>query len=72
MFLRDNPVSDTRIACHVAALCAFVLQLLYVSALGGVVYFYWPAGEDGTRHVSPGVARRSSTSSSSGSSSLCR
>ena len=35
-----------------------MLQFLYVSALGALVYFYWPAGEEGTRQVSPGVARR--------------
>ena len=37
---------------------AFVLQLLYVCVLGALVYFYWPAGEEGARQVSPGVARR--------------
>ena len=36
---------------------SFVLQLLYVCALGALVYFYWPAGEEGARQVSPGVAR---------------
>ena len=34
-----------------------MLQLLYVCALGSLVYFYWPAGEEGARQVSPGVAR---------------
>src|SRR5208282_5686011 len=58
MFLRDNPVLTRELLVTLRSPCAFVLQLLYVSALGALVYFYWPAGEDGTRHVSPGVARR--------------
>ena len=58
MFLRDNPVLTRELLATLRSPRAFVLQLLYVSALGALVYFYWPAGEDGTRHVSPGVARR--------------
>ena len=58
MFLRDNPVLTRELLVTLRSPRAFVLQLLYVSALGALVYFYWPAGEDGTRQVSPGVARR--------------
>ena len=72
MFLRDNPVLTRELLVTLRSPRAFVLQLLYVSALGALVYFYWPAGEEGTRQVSPGVAAGSLTSSSSGSSSWCR
>ncbi len=58
MFLRDNPVLTRELLVTLRSPRAFVLQLLYVSALGALVYFYWPAGEEGTRQVSPGVARR--------------
>jgi len=58
MFLRDNPVLTRELLVTLRSPRAFVLQLLYVSVLGALVYFYWPAGEDGARHVSPGVARR--------------
>lgn len=58
MFLRDNPVLTRELLVTLRSPRAFVLQLLYVSVLGALVYFYWPAGEDGTRQVSPGVARR--------------
>jgi len=58
MFLRDNPVLTRELLVTLRSPRAFVLQFLYVSALGALVYFYWPAGEDGTRQVSPGVARR--------------
>ena len=58
MFLRDNPVLTRELLVTLRSPRAFVLQLLYVSALGALVYFYWPAGEDGARQVSPGVARR--------------
>ena len=58
MFLRDNPVLTRELLVTLRSTRAFVLQFLYVAALGALVYFYWPAGEDGTRQVSPGVARR--------------
>lgn len=58
MLLRDNPVLARELLVTLRSPRAFVLQLLYVSALGALVYFYWPAGEEGTRQVSPGVARR--------------
>ena len=58
MFLRDNPVLTRELLVTLRSPRAFVLQFLYVSALGALVYFYWPAGEDGMRQVSPGVARR--------------
>jgi len=58
MLIRDNPVLTRELLVTLRSPRAFVLQFLYVSALGALVYFYWPAGEEGTRQVSPGVARR--------------
>ena len=67
MLFRDNPVLTRELLVTLRSPRSFVLQLLYVCALGALVYFYWPAGEEGARQVSPGVARPFSTSSSSGS-----
>ncbi|MGO9601070.1 MAG: ABC transporter permease [Isosphaeraceae bacterium] len=58
MFLRDNPVLTRELLVTLRSPRAFLLQLLYVSTLGALVYFYWPAGEENTRQVGPGVARR--------------
>ena len=58
MFLRDNPVLTRELLVTLRSPRSFVLQFLYVCALGSLVYFYWPAGEVGARQVSPGVARR--------------
>src|SRR3954449_6753416 len=58
MWFRDNPVLARELLVTLRSPRAFVLQMLYVLALGALVYFYWPAGEDGARQVSPGVARR--------------
>ena len=63
MFLRDNPVLTRELLVTLRSPRSFVLQFLYVCALGSLVYFYWPAGEDGARQVSPGVAGGCSTSS---------
>ncbi len=57
MILRDNPVLTRELLVTLRSPRAFILQLLYVSALGALVYFYWPA-EEGRRQVSSGVARR--------------
>ncbi len=57
MLFRDNPVLIRELLVTLRSSRAFVLQLLYVMALGALVYFYWPAGEEGARQVSPGVAR---------------
>jgi ABC-type transport system involved in multi-copper enzyme maturation permease subunit len=57
MLLRDNPVLSRELLVTLRSPRSFVLQLLYVCALGSLVYFYWPAGEGGARQVSPGVAR---------------
>ena len=65
--LRDNPVLTRELLVTLRSPRSFVLQLLYVCVLGALVYFQWPAGEGGARQVSPGVARRSSTFSSSDS-----
>jgi ABC-type transport system involved in multi-copper enzyme maturation permease subunit len=58
MLLHDNPVLTRELLVNLRSFRAFVLQLIYVSSLGALVYFYWPAGEEGLRQVSPGVSRR--------------
>ena len=55
--LRDNPVLTRELLVTLRSPRAFVLQLLYVCVLGALVFFQWPAGEEGARQVSPGVAR---------------
>jgi ABC-type transport system involved in multi-copper enzyme maturation permease subunit len=57
MLFRDNPVLIRELLVTLRAPRSFVLQMLYVCTLGALVYFYWPAGEEGARQVSPGVAR---------------
>ena len=57
MLLRDNPVLTRELLVTLRSPRSFVLQLLYVCVLGALVYFHWPAGEEGARQVSPGVAR---------------
>jgi ABC-type transport system involved in multi-copper enzyme maturation permease subunit len=57
MLFRDNPVLTRELLVTLRSPRSFVLQLLYVCALGALVYFRWPAGEEGARQVSPGVAR---------------
>ena len=57
MLFRDNPVLTRELLVTLRSPRAFVLQLLYVCASGALVYFQWPAGEEGARQVSPGVAR---------------
>src|SRR4051794_14667849 len=58
MWFRDNPVLARELLVTLRSPRAFVLQMLYVAFLAAVVYFYWPAGEDGARQVSSGVAQR--------------
>ncbi|APW62666.1 ABC transporter permease [Paludisphaera borealis] len=58
MLIRENPVLNRELLVTLRSPRSFVLQFFYVLALGSLVYFYWPAGEDGARQVSPGVARR--------------
>ena len=58
MLIRENPVLNRELLVTLRSPRSFVLQFFYVLALGALVYFYWPAGEDGARQVSPGVARR--------------
>ena len=55
--LRDNPVLTRELLVTLRSPRSFVLQLLYVCVLGALVFFQWPAGEEGARQVSPGVAR---------------
>ena len=57
MLLRDNPVLIRELLVTLRSPRSFVLQMLYVCVLGALVYFYWPGGEQGSRQVSPGVAR---------------
>jgi ABC-type transport system involved in multi-copper enzyme maturation permease subunit len=58
MIFRDNPVLTRELLVTLRSPRAFVLQMMYVCALGALVYFYWPAGEQGGHQVSPGVAKR--------------
>jgi len=57
MLVRDNPVLIRELLVTLRSPRSFVLQMLYVCTLGALVYFQWPAGEEGSRQVSPGVAR---------------
>ena len=57
MLFRDNPVLNRELLVTLRSPRSFVLQLLYICALGALVYFRWPAGDEGARQVSPGVAR---------------
>jgi ABC-type transport system involved in multi-copper enzyme maturation permease subunit len=54
MLVRENPVLIRELLVTLRSSRAFILQLLYVCALGTLVYFYWPAGE---KEVSPGRAQ---------------
>ncbi|CAN5707032.1 ABC transporter permease [soil metagenome] len=58
MLLRDNPVLSRELLVNLRSNRAFALQLAYVSFLGVVVYFAWPAGEEGTNQVGAGAAQR--------------
>jgi len=58
MFFRENPVLTRELLVNLRTNRAFILQLVYVTFLGALVYFYWPGGSDATRQVSSGVARR--------------
>jgi len=57
MLLRDNPVLIRELLVNLRSPRSFVLQFLYVTFLGAVVYFYWPGAGEGAQ-VSSGVARR--------------
>ncbi len=69
MVFRDNPVLTRELLVTLRSSRAFILQLLYVMALGALVYFYWPAGEGGATRPGRRMPSGSSTSSSSASSS---
>jgi ABC-type transport system involved in multi-copper enzyme maturation permease subunit len=58
MFFRDNPVLTRELLVNLRSSRSFVLQLIYVTFLSAVVYFYWPAGEAGARQVDSGRAQR--------------
>ena len=72
MLFRDNPVLIRELLVTLRSPRSFVLQMLYVCALGAVVYFQWPSREQGTHRVNPAVARGCSICSSSASSSWWR
>lgn len=56
--LRDNPVLARELLVNLRSSKAFWLQLLYVSALGLLVYFAWPTGEGAARRVQPARAQQ--------------
>ena len=58
MIFRDNPVLTRELLVTLRSSRSFILQFLYVCALGALVYFRWPSGEGDGHQVSPGVARR--------------
>jgi ABC-type transport system involved in multi-copper enzyme maturation permease subunit len=58
MMLRDNPVLTRELLVNLRSPRAFVLQLIYISLLGSVVYFAWPSGEGTTLQVSSGKAQQ--------------
>jgi ABC-type transport system involved in multi-copper enzyme maturation permease subunit len=58
MIFRDNPVLIRELLVNLRSPRAFLLQLAYVLFLGSVVYFAWPAGEEGSRQVGAGAAQR--------------
>ena len=57
MYLRDNPVLAHELLVNLRMQRAFILQLLYVVALGGVVYAAWPS-EGRVEIGSPEAAQR--------------
>ena len=74
MLIRDNPVLTRELLVTLRSPRSFILQLLYVCALGMLVFFYWPpeAGQPGRIRSVRRWPAGSSTSSSSVNSSWCR
>ena len=68
MVFRDNPVLTRELLVTLRSPRSFVLQLLYVCALGALVFFRWPAGEEVLARSARASLARCSTSSSSASS----
>ena len=58
MLFRDNPVLTRELLVTLRSPRAFILQLLYICALGALVYFYWPAGEGSAHQAKAAEARR--------------
>ncbi|MEW4567490.1 ABC transporter permease subunit [Tautonia sp. JC769] len=58
MIFRENPVLTRELLVNLRSSRSFLLQLAYVSFLGVVVYFAWPAGSEATNQVGPGVSQR--------------
>ena len=58
MFLRDNPVLTRELLVNLRSPRSFVLQLVYVSMLGAMVYVSWLYIEGQGQQVSSGAAQR--------------
>ena len=63
MLFRDNPVLTRELLVTLRS-PRRSCSSCSTSAPGALVYFRWPAGEEGARQVSPGVARCFTTFSS--------
>jgi ABC-type transport system involved in multi-copper enzyme maturation permease subunit len=57
MLFHDNPVLTRELLVTLRSSRSFILQFLYVCALGALVFFYWPGGEEGVRQARPSEAR---------------
>ena len=57
MYLRDNPVLMHELLVNLRMRRAFILQFVYVLALGAVVYLAWPQ-EERVEIGSPASAQR--------------
>src|SRR5579863_7391665 len=58
MILRDNPVLGRELLVNLRSPRAFLLQFVYITLLGTVVYFAWPVGEGSVLEVSSGKAQQ--------------
>lgn len=58
MIFRDNPVLTRELLVTLRSPRAFILQFLYILALGALVFFQWPSDETGGHMVNPARARR--------------
>ncbi len=57
MRIPANPVLARELLVTLRSRTSYILQFLYIIALGALVYFAWPAAETTTRAVGPGKAR---------------
>ena len=58
MLFRDNPVLTRELLVTCGRRARSCSSCSTSAFLGALVYFHWPAGEDGARQVSSGVAQR--------------